>query len=59
MQWAPGEDQQTILASASADRRVLVWDISRINQKILFPEDPTYEKLQEPPELLVTKTMNF
>ena len=45
MQWSP--HQESILSSCSADRRVNVWDISRIGEE-QSPEDAE----DGPPELL-------
>ena len=44
--WSP--TNETILASASADRRINVWDLSRIGEE-QTPEDAD----DGPPELLV------
>jgi histone-binding protein RBBP4 len=46
LNWSP--HNETILASASADRRVNVWDLSRIGEE-QTPEDAE----DGPPELLV------
>ena len=49
IQWAPHTDSGgTIIASSSGDRRVNVWDLSRIGEE-QTPEDAE----DGPPELLV------
>lgn len=45
VKWSPTDE--AILASCGADRRILIWDLSRIGQ----PQTPQ-EALEGPPELL-------
>jgi histone-binding protein RBBP4 len=47
VQWSP--HHETILASSSSDRRINIWDLSRIG------EEQTQEDAEDgPPELLVS-----
>jgi WD40 repeat protein len=47
LSWSP--HHESVLATASSDRRILVWDLSRIGS------DQSPEEMQDgPPELLVT-----
>lgn len=51
VEWSPHDE--TILASAGGDRRVNIWDLSRIGA------EQTAEDADEgPPELLVNKRVN-